>query len=141
MDVSDDEDAVAEIARTLRTVAVVGMKDAREGGAAYRIPQQMQAMGVRTIPVNPTLPSALPNLAAVGEPIDAVQIFRRSENVPAHVDEILALPPALRPRIVWMQTGIAHRESERRLSAVGIRVVMDRCLGIDMARYTEASLR
>ena len=139
-DLSDDENAIAEIVRTVRTVAVVGMKDASRGGPAYRIPQLMRAEGIRCIPVNPTIEEALgercrPDLAAIGEPIDLVQIFRRGENVPPVADQILALPPPLRPKVVWMQSGIVNRVAAARLGAAGIRVVMDRCLSVEMARY------
>jgi hypothetical protein len=140
IDLAREEEAIAQIVRSVRTVAVIGMRDAKGGGPGYRIPMFMQQAGVRVIPVNPTISEALgipsrPNLAAVGEPVDVVQIFRRSENVPAHADEVLALPPALRPRVVWMQSGIVHQDAARRLRSAGIHVVMDRCMSVEMARH------
>jgi predicted CoA-binding protein len=55
--------------------------------------------------------------------------------VPSHADEILALPESRRPGTVWMQSGIRHDEAAARLASAGIRVVMDRCLGVYAARY------
>ncbi len=58
--------------------------------------------------------------------------FRAPQHVPAHVDEILAMSP--RPRAVWMQLGVSHEESARRLEAAGIAVVQDRCIMVDHRR-------
>jgi hypothetical protein len=70
-----------------------------------------------------------PNLraAAAGGPIDVVDIFRRSEFVPALADDLLAV----RPRLVWMQVGVRDDATAHRLEAAGIPVVMDRCLAVD----------
>jgi uncharacterized protein len=73
-------------------------------------------------PVRPDLRTA----AATG-PIDIVNVFRRSEFVPALLDDLLAV----RPRLVWMQMGIRHQPTAARLEAEGIAVVMDRCLAVD----------
>jgi predicted CoA-binding protein len=73
-------------------------------------------------PVHPDLRSA----AATG-PIDIVNIFRRSEHIPALLEQLLEV----HPRRVWMQQGIRHDEVARHLSAAGIAVVMDRCLAVD----------
>ena len=65
--------------------------------------------------------------AAATGPIDIVNIFRRSEHIPALLDALLEVCP----RLVWMQQGIRHDEVARRLESAGIAVVMDRCLAID----------
>jgi uncharacterized protein len=74
-------------------------------------------------PVHPDLRSA----ARAAGPIDIVNIFRRSEHVPALVDALLEVRPAL----VWMQQGIRHDEVAQQLESAGITVVMDRCLAVD----------
>jgi len=125
-----------EILERCRTVAVVGVK----GGAdddAFRVPRYMQAHGYRIAPVNPKLERVLgerafPSLAAVGVPIDLVDLFRAPQHLPAHVDEILALDPL--PFAVWFQLGIRHDESARRLRDAGLRVVQDRCLMVEHRR-------
>jgi len=66
---------------------------------------------------------------------DLVDVFRRSSNVPRHVDGILELPPERRPKVVWLQSGIRHDEATERLLEAGIDVVSDRCLGVYSSRY------
>ena len=69
------------------------------------------------------------------EPFDLVDVFRRSEAIPALAEQILALPEGRRPRVVWLQSGIRHDEAAARLAAAGIDVVQDRCLGVYASRY------
>jgi predicted CoA-binding protein len=73
-------------------------------------------------PVHPDLRSA----AAAG-PIDIVNIFRRSEHIPALLEQLLEI----RPPLVWMQQGIRHDAVARSLESAGVAVVMDRCLAVD----------
>lgn len=135
------EEELAAIVRALRTVAVVGMKDEEQGDQpAFEIPRMLQAKGIRVIPVNPKIRSSLgvaahPDLASVGEPFEVVDVFRRSAAIPELADQILALPPDRRPKVVWLQTGIRHDDAARRLAAAGIDVVQDRCLGVYASRY------
>lgn len=136
-----DEADIAALVRAMRVVAVIGMKDERAADQpAFGIPQIVQARGIRVIPVNPRIRAALgevayPRIADVPEAFDAVNVFRRASNVPAHAGEILALPEERRPRVVWMQTGIASDAAAAALTAAGIDVVMDRCLGVYVSRY------
>ena len=125
---------------SVKTVAVVGIKD-REQENAFRIPQYLQQEGYRIVPVNPKLHSVLGEpckaslsqvLSQVDGAIDFVNLFRASERVPAHVDEILAMKP--RPKAVWMQLGIHHGPSAQRLRDAGIEVVQDRCIMVDHRR-------
>jgi len=136
-----DEDALAEIVRGARVVAVIGMVDERKAHRpAYEIPHACQERGMRVIPVNPKIETSLgekayPNLAAVPDRFDLVNVFRRSEDVEPHADEVLALPPDRRPRVFWMQSGIKNEAAAAKLSAAGIQVVMDRCLGVYAMHY------
>jgi predicted CoA-binding protein len=100
----------------------------------------IQERGVRIVPVHPTLTSVLgervyPTIGDAPERVDIVDLFRRPSAIDAHADEILALPEERRPAVVWMQTGIRNDAAAARLEAAGIRVVMDRCLGVYTARY------
>lgn len=141
----EDEEELAALVRAMRVVAVVGMKDERRPDEpAYSVPQRLVALGLDVIPVNPKLTAVLgrpawPDLASVPRPFDTVNIFRRSDNIPAHADEILALPPARRPAVVWMQTGIRHDAAAERLIEAGVTVVMDSCLGVIAGRHLGAS--
>jgi predicted CoA-binding protein len=135
---------LAEILSEANTVAVVGIKD-REGEDAFRIPKYMQDHGYRIVPVNPKLQIALgetsyadlPGVSAAGEVADIVNLFRASDHLPAHVDEILAMSPL--PKAVWMQLGIHHGASAARLREAGIKVVQDRCIMVDHRRLLTAS--
>ena len=136
-----DETELAEIVRSMKTVAVVGMKGEDQGDEpAHEIPQRLQSLGWRIIPVNPKLTATLgetayPSLAAVPDRFDLVDVFRRPDAIPAVADEILALPADRRPAVVWLQSGIRHDAAAARLAAAGIDVVQDRCLGVYAGRY------
>lgn len=138
-----DENALADIVRDARTVAVVGMVDeSRADRPAFAIPKILQERGLRVIPVNPTIESSLgekayADLASVPTPYDVVDVFQRSEKVGPIADAILALPKERRPKVVWIQTGIRNDEAAARLAAQGIQVVQDRCLGVYATRYRE----
>jgi predicted CoA-binding protein len=140
-----DEAQLAAIVREARTVAVFGMVDeSRSDRPAYRIPEMMQDVGIRVIPVNPTITSSLgevahPDLASVPMAFDVVDVFQRSEKIGPIADAILALPAERRPRVVWLQTGIRNDEAAARLAGAGIRVVQDRCMGVYAARYRKTS--
>ncbi len=121
-------DRISELLNTARTIAVVGLSNSplrpSHGVAAY-----LQQNGYRIIPVNPNIDAALgekayPSLSDVPEKIDVVDIFRRSEFVPAVVDEAIRLKiPA-----VWMQEDVIHEEAAARARKAGLVVVMDRCM-------------
>ena len=135
------EDELAGIVRTMRTVAVVGIKgDDRTDEPAHTIPAMLAAQGREVVGINPTIPAALgrPTLAGVESlpaGIDVLDVFRRSDAIPALADQLLALPAERRPRTVWLQTGIRHDEAAERMAAAGMRVVQDRCLGVYAKRY------
>jgi uncharacterized protein len=131
--VPPDRAQLASLVRNARRIAVVGLSRKPErpshGVAAY-----LQSAGYTIVPVHPaggiTLGEPVhPDLrsAAAAGPIDIVNIFRRSEHVPALLEQLLEV----RPQLVWMQLGIRHQEVARQLEAAGIAVVMDRCLAID----------
>ena len=128
-----ERDRVSELIRRARRIAVVGLSRKPErpshGVAAY-----LQRAGYTIVPVNPaggvTLGEPVhPDLrsARTTGDIDIVDIFRRSEHIPALLDQLLEI----RPGLVWMQQGIRHDGVARNLEAAGIPVVMDRCLAVD----------
>jgi predicted CoA-binding protein len=131
---SDEE--LRELLADVETVAVVGIKSGPEDDA-YRVPAYLQGCGYRIVPVTPKLREVLglrafPSLREVDVAVDLVDLFRAPQHVPAHVEEILAMSP--RPRAVWMQLGISHAESARRLEEAGIAVVQDRCILVEHRR-------
>lgn len=131
-----DDAALTDLLRRTETIAVVGIKAGADDDA-FRVPRYLQAQGYRILPVSPKLDRVLgercvPSLAALGESPDLVNLFRASAHIPAHADEILALPR--RPLGVWMQLGISHPEASARLAEAGLVVVEDLCLMVEHAR-------
>ena len=125
-----------DLLRRAHTIAVLGIK-AGERDDAFRVPRYLQQQGYRILPVSPKLERVLgepcvPSLADLAEAPDLVILFRASAHVPAHAEEILALPR--RPLGVWLQLGIRHPEASARLAAAGITVVEDACSMVEHAR-------
>lgn len=149
---SGSEENLKDLFERAKTIAVVGVKST-ETEDAYRIPLYMQNAGYTIRPVNPKLDNVLdePCVANVsdletsanpagsekGARIDIINLFRASEHVPGHVDEILAMKT--KPMAVWMQLGIHHGPSAQRLREAGIQVIQDRCIMVDHRRVTGAS--
>jgi predicted CoA-binding protein len=134
------EQGIAEIIRNSRRVAVLGMKtEAQSGQPAFYVPEYLHRAGVDVVPVPVYYPEVTEilgkkvyrNLADIPGEIDLVDVFRRSQDVPPHLDDILAA----KPRAVWMQSGIRHEEAARRLAEAGIKVVQDRCLMVEHRRH------
>jgi hypothetical protein len=134
--------ATVEIERVLRearVVAVLGAQD-KPGRAATYVPEYLHGQGYRILPVNPDLVGrtlwGVPvrgTLAELGEPVDIVDVFRRSDAVIDHVDDILAMNP--RPSVVWLQLRIRNDAAAARLIEAGIDVVQDRCTLADHRNF------
>ena len=117
--------------RSSRVVAVLGAHRERHKAAFY-VPAYLREHGYDIWPVNPTLTGVelhgRPTLATLAEipiAVDLVDVFRRSEHLLAHVDDILAMSPL--PKAVWLQLGITNDAVARVLHSHGIEVVQDRC--------------
>lgn len=117
-------------ART-RTIALVGAST-DPLRASYFVGRYMAQRGYRVIGVNPKAAgeelfgeTVRPALADIDEPVDMVDIFRRSDAVPAIVDEALGLWPDL--QTVWMQIGVRNEEAASRARARGVTVIEDLC--------------
>ncbi len=126
--------SIPDILRSYHTIAVVGLSN-DETRPAHSVSQYMQAAGYRIIPVNPDVSEVLgekayPDVASIPEPVEIVNVFRRSENVPPVVDDAIAAGA----KVVWMQSGIWHREAAAKAVAAGIEVVMDRCIRTEHRR-------
>ncbi|MCX4242760.1 CoA-binding protein [Paraliomyxa miuraensis] len=133
-----DDAALARIFDATRTIAVLGIHDDPSKAASY-VPQYLHRVGYRILGVNPKLAGqrilgepVVATLAELSEAVDMVDVFRRSELLPEHLPELLAMQP--RPAVVWMQLGVRHDAVAERLRAVGIEVVSDRCTLADHRR-------
>ena len=135
MPLTRDED-IAELLTNARTIAVVGASD-RPSRPSYGVMKFMQDWGYRVIPVNPQITGehvhgeyVWRELSQIGEPIDIVDIFRNSEAAGEAVDQAIAVGA----KAVWMQLGVINPEAAERAEAAGLKVVMNRCPKIEMAR-------
>lgn len=120
-----------------KVVAVVGFHPDPMKPAHY-VPEYLHRQGYTVIPVNPALAArgesyfgqkAVATLAEIGTPVDVVEVFRRSDKVHQHLDDILAMQPL--PRVVWLQLGIRDDATARALTEQGIDVIQDRCMLAD----------
>jgi uncharacterized protein len=130
---------VADVLRSARRVAVVGIKTESQGGQpAFYVPEYLQRAGYEVVPVPVYYPQVTEilgqtvyrSVSAIPEPVDLVVLFRRSSDVPAHVDDLIAAKPAA----VWMQSGIRNDMAATRLAEAGIKVVQDRCTMVEHRR-------
>ena len=119
-----------------RTIAVLGIKtEAQAGQPAFYVPSYLQTAGFQIIPVPVYYPKATRilgqqvyrRLVDIPVDIDLVNVFRRSQDVPAHVEDILAKMP----KAVWLQSGIRNDAAAETLAKAGIKVVQDRCIMVD----------
>ncbi|MEO6579651.1 MAG: CoA-binding protein [Sphingomicrobium sp.] len=135
MPLTSDED-IAELLGNARNIALVGASD-RPGRASYGVMKFLQDQGYRVFPVNPRITGEHVHgefiwreLSQIGEPIDIVDIFMRSETVGPIVDEAIAVGA----KAVWMRLGVIDEAAADRAEAAGLKVVMDHCPKIEIAR-------
>ena len=132
------DDDIRRILTEVRTIALVGWSPKAER-PSHRVAAFLKGKGFRVIPVNPGQAGQVAlgevvraSLSEIGEPVDMVDIFRRSEEAGAVVDEALAVLPGL--KAVWMQLGVEDAAAAARAEARGVAAVMDRCPAIEMPR-------
>lgn len=131
---SDDE--IRDLLSSVRTIALVGASD-NPGRASFGVMERLQQHGYRVMPVNPRITGehvhgeyVWRELSQIGEPIDMVDIFRRSEDVGPIVDEAIKVGA----KAIWMQIGVVNVEAAAKAEAAGLKVVMDRCPKIELAQ-------
>lgn len=132
--IAAEDEAIRWCLTEPRTWAVVGCSPSPFRDS-HGIAALLLREGHRVIPVNPDAGEVLgqrayPRLADVPEPIDVVDVFRRSDAAGQHVDEAIALGA----RAVWLQLGVIDHSAAGRATAAGLHVVMDRCPRIELPR-------
>ena len=132
---------ITQLLAQTRTVAVLGIKtEGQAGQPAFYVPQSLAAAGLDVIPVPVYYPEVTEilgrpvyrRLIDIPVDVDLVDVFRRPQDIPQHVDDILAKMP----EAVWFQSGIRHDEVAETLARAGIKVVQDRCLMVDYQALT-----
>jgi uncharacterized protein len=137
----DDSNGLRELLLETKSIAVLGIKTAAQSDQpAFYVPKYMQNAGFKIIPVPVYYPDVTEilgekvhrQLQEIPKEVDMVNIFRRPQDIPPHLDDLLAK----KPKSVWMQLGISHDSVAEQLARAGIKVVQDRCLMVDHRRLT-----
>ncbi len=128
----EDDRAVRDLLASSRRIAVLGIKpESRSHKPAFSVPRFLQEKGYEIIPVPVYYPDVITilgqpiyrRLVDVPGPVDLVNVFRKPEDIPPHVPDLIAK----NPKAVWFQLGIRNDEAARQLAEAGILVVQDRC--------------
>jgi predicted CoA-binding protein len=128
---------IRSILEASKRIAVLGAKCEHDRPAHF-VPDYAQQAGYEIIPVPVYYPDCTEifgekvyrKIADVPGDIDIVDVFRRPEHIPPHVDDIIAK----KPKAVWFQSGIVNDDAAERLARAGIKVVQDRCLMVELRR-------
>jgi predicted CoA-binding protein len=136
-----NDDGLRELLKAARTIAVVGLSN-DPAKASHGVARYLKERGYRILPVNPGAQEVLgekayPDLSALPEPVDIVDIFRPSAAVPPIVEDAIRIGA----KAVWMQEGIAHEQAARQAEAAGLIVVQNRCLMKEHFRLMGAGWR
>ena len=137
---SYSDDYIRDILTSVKTIAMVGAS-ANPARPSFFVLKYLAERGFTMLPINPGLAGqaihGLPvfaRLADAPQPIDMVDVFRRSDAAGAVVDEALAL--ASPPKVIWMQLGVRDHAAAARAEAQGVKVVMNRCPKIEYGRLS-----
>ena len=126
-----DINTLRHILTEYKTIAVVGLSQ-KQHRPSYSVAKYLQDHGYKIIPVNPNYPEILgeksyPSLLDIPEPVDVVNLFQRSENVPPFVAQAIEIGA----KVIWMQLGVVDETAAQKAREAGLEVVMDRCIKID----------
>ena len=127
---------IARLLSSSHNIAIVGLSDRPERDS-YRVASYLKSQGYRIFPVNPNIQSVLgepayARLEDIPDPIDIVDIFRVSREVPAIVESAIQIGA----KAVWMQIGVISDQGLRRALDAGLEVVMDRCMMVEHRRLS-----
>ena len=123
------------ILRSSKTIAIVGLSP-KDDRPSFTVGSYLKEQGYRVIPVNPAATEILgeksyPDLASIPEKIDAVDIFRRPEEVPPIVEDAIKIGA----KAVWMQLGIKNQPAAEIARQAGLDLVMDACMLMEHRKY------
>ena len=131
---TDTDDAIRALLKETRRIAVVGIS-ANEERPSHRVARYLIDAGYDVVPVNPGLREifgrrCFAHVRDIEGGVDMIDVFRRPEEVPAIVDDAIAIGA----KSLWLQLGVIAPEAAERAAAAGLKVVMDRCTKIEHAR-------
>ncbi len=136
MDSDSHSDSQIKEMFQLKNIAVVGLSK-NEEKPSHQVPKYLIEHGYNVIPVNPTVTEVLgrkcyPSVGAINERIDVVDVFRKSEDIPVVIDDVLKKKDGI--KVFWMQLGIYNEDAERKAKENGIDVVYNRCMMVEHER-------
>jgi predicted CoA-binding protein len=130
------DDYLQTILKSIKTIAMVGASPDKTK-FSYGVLRVLHETGYEMIPINPRPGlteirgiKVYPDLASVDRPVDMVEVFRRSEDLPGVAQEAIAIGA----KVLWGQIGVTHPEAARMAEAAGMKVVMNRCPKIELFR-------
>jgi len=126
-----DGNIISGIIENSKVIAVVGLSD-KPDRPSFSVASYLKNKGYKIIPVNPTRAEILgeksyPDLVSIPEPVDVVDVFRRSEAIGPIVDEAIKI----KAKAIWLQLGVINNEAAYKAADAGLEVVMDRCLLVE----------
>jgi uncharacterized protein len=136
----ESEAGIERVVKASKRVAVLGIKTEQQAGQpALYVPEYLVRAGVEVVPVPVYYPDVthilgkpvFRRLVDIPGEVDLVDVFRRPQDINAHLEDILAK----KPKAVWFQSGIRNDAAAEKLAQAGIQVVQDRCLMVDHRRY------
>lgn len=131
------KEGIRRMLENAKRIAVLGIK-IQPDRPAHFVPEYAQTAGYEIVPVPVYYPEATEilgekvyrKIADIPGDVDIVDVFRRPEHIPQHVDDIIAK----KPKAVWFQSGIRNDEAAEKLAKAGIEVVQDKCLMVELSR-------
>ena len=131
-----DPGEIRRILEESRNVAVVGLSESPYR-TSHAIASAIQRAGYRIFPVNPNLTGPVlgeepyARVQEIREPVDIVDVFRRSEKVMPVAEDAVAAGA----KVLWMQSGVINEEAAEYAEEHGLTVIMDRCIKVDHAMF------
>ena len=130
----EDDNVMRDVLTNAKVIAVVGHSD-KPDRTSYRIAQFLRGVGYKVYPVNPVVSEidgqpCYCSLKDVPESVDIVNVFRRSEYLPAIVDEAITV----NAKTVWAQLGVSDELSAQKALDAGLNIVMDACIKVEYRR-------
>jgi uncharacterized protein len=130
-DANPSSDPILDLLRNSKTIAVAGLSS-NPTRPSNAVAAYLQSVGYRIIPVNPNESEVLgeksyARLEDIPDPIDIVEVFRRSENVPPIAESAIAI----KAKSLWLQLGIENAPSAEKARAAGLTVIENACLLIE----------
>ncbi|MCX7569059.1 CoA-binding protein [Tumebacillus sp. DT12] len=128
------DEQLVDLLKNAKTIAVVGLSE-DVTKPSYEVSKYIQSQGYEVVPVNPNADVVLgrkahPSLTETEGPIDIVNVFRRSHEVAAIVEQAIQI----KAKAIWTQLQIVDEEAAQRAQEAGLTVIMDRCLKIEHRR-------